>query len=100
MAEIKHFTVDEQMPPKDFDDFKGKDWGNNPVMVHVDSIVQEYRPIELHHVLHGSKNEKGAFVIMMVMPHQLVGKVYAMGQVSLDMLTKALDECGYTLTKK
>jgi hypothetical protein len=99
-APIAHFQINEKMPDKDYNSFAGKNWGTEPIELHVDSIAQEYRPIELHHKDNGTLDGKPSFAIVMVQPHALLGKVYGIGQISVEMLTKALDECGYTLTKK
>lgn len=61
------------------------------------SKVLEYRPTELHHIADGSINDKPSFVIALEHP-DVETVIY--GQVSLEMLTKALDQCGYELKPK
>ncbi len=64
---------------------------------HLPSDAVHMRPTELHLKEDGAKNNTPSFCIVMEdKPHDLC----AYGQISLNMLTEALDELGYKIIKK
>jgi len=83
------------------DDFMGFDHGEKPIDLTELAqrfITTEMRPVQLHHKSNGAKDDKPSFTIVMITPDRF--RLCAYGQVSFDMLFKALDNVGYTLTKK
>lgn len=80
-------------------DFVGVDHGTNPIDLTgiKQRIFTEMRPIAIHHKLDGQIDNGPSFCI--VMSSVPAGSI-VYGQVSLNMLTKALDTIGYTLKKK
>jgi hypothetical protein len=81
-------------------DFVGIDHGNAKMdlsSLSEKKVVAEMRPVQLHHKRDGALGDKPSFAIVFVYPAM---DMVVYGQVSLAMMTKALDECGYKLTKK
>jgi hypothetical protein len=84
----------------EMNDFIGIDEGNK--VVDLTEVIRgrpaiQMKPVQLHHKANGAIGDKPSFVIVMAHPDD---RAIVFGQISLDMLTKALDQVGYSLTKK
>lgn len=85
----------------DLNKVNGKDWGKNPIILPIEpERITEYRPIEIHHKADGAIDDKPSFAILMYRHHTIAGDIFVVGQLSLDMLSDALDKCGYKITPK
>jgi len=63
--------------------------------------VKEFKPIELHHMDHGSVTDEASFaVVMELLLIQSKVPIYAVGQFSLVTLQECLNELGYEIKKK
>lgn len=93
----------------DYDSFKGFDHGVNKMnlshLVKVAANTIEMRPTEIHHKANGTATDKPSFTIVMARLKEdipvdiILPNVIVYGQVSLDMLNRALGEIGYEITK-
>jgi hypothetical protein len=76
--------------------FKGIDWDDRIILdVKVYGHMQNTCPVELHHLPNGAINNGPSFCIVSVD----MNDNFYMGQISVDMLNKGLEEVGYKIVK-
>lgn len=78
-------------------DFIAVDHGTGPIDLREHKSILELYPAELHHKSDGALDNTPSFGILFREPS--LG-IMALGQISLETLTGALDSLGYSLTKK
>lgn len=78
-------------------DFTAYDWGNEKMDLTYLGPAQELRPTELHLKKNGSLKGEPSFLIVMGIPG--INNLHLAGQISLEMLNKALTPLGYMITE-
>ena len=81
----------------DINNFVGENVKTGPIKMENNRTYQ-LRPVKLYLKEDGAKDDGASFAILMVDPYNHAAPV--IGQVSLDMWNKAMNEVGYEIVKK
>lgn len=81
-------------------DFKVVDSGDGPIDLRHHKKLVELRPTEFHHKSNGDVNNNPSFCMILEDTSKGGLEVVISGQISLETLAHAMDELGYSLTKK